>query len=187
MIKKSILSLWITLSAIQIHAQPEADAWTKYMLPAEIHTMLAAYVGNFDLEITMWMTEGEKPLVIQLQSAQQMILGGRFLELSQHGEIMEMPYESRTTIGFNNAAQKFDLTSVTNTGTGMLALSGGWDPVARVAELYGQLADPGTGQPIYVRQQIRFTDENSLLIENFDRETGGTERKTIAYRLTRAD
>jgi hypothetical protein len=62
-----------------------------------------------------------------------MLLGGRFLEMEQKGEMMGMDYQSIITMGFNNTNKKFALTTITNMGTGILSLVGDWDNTSKTA------------------------------------------------------
>ena len=103
------------------------DPWAEYMTPSDVHSVFAQYVGSFTMEITMSMGEGKEPTIIKIDSENNLLLGGRFLEMKQHGKMMGMDYQSITTIGFNNTDKKFALTTITNMGTGTLSLFGNWD------------------------------------------------------------
>ncbi len=180
------LLLTTIFSIVLYHAKAQQqDPWTAYMTPAQMHQMLAKFSGNFTMEITMWMAPGQEPMKATVPSSNKMVLGGRFLEMTQTGKMMGMDYHSITTIGFNNSDQQFALTTFTNMGTGILSLHGGWNETTKTANLRGQITNPVTKKPIQVRQQISFPDNNTLLIENFDQEEGGTERKSIQYKLSR--
>ena len=97
--KQLLTTLFIFLSVTTGKAQ-KPDPWITYMMPDEIHKMLEDYSGSFDLEISMWMGEGEKPAVVQISTMNKMILGGRFLEITQTGNMMGTDYYSIVTIGF---------------------------------------------------------------------------------------
>ncbi|MGK6352181.1 DUF1579 family protein [Parapedobacter sp. DT-150] len=182
--KKPIISLILLLASITLHAQ-EMDAWTRYMMPSDTHQLLSIYKGDFDMEITMWMDEGQEPMVVKVISVHDTILGGRFLEMKQSGNMMGMDYHSVMTLGFNNTDEQFVMTTLTNMGTGILSLAGPWNPESRTATLIGQLTNPVSKNPIHVRQQVTFVDNDTILIQNVDREGNGAEKKSIQYKLTR--
>lgn len=161
------------------------DAWTEYMTPNEVHKLLGDYMGEFNLEISMWMKEGSDPTIVHVSSFHTMILGDRFLEITQVGAMMGTEYQSITTLGFNTTNKTFSLFTLTSMGTGTLYLNGTWDSEKRTANLTGQMTNPMDGKTISVRQQITFIDENQLLIENFDTYVGGKEKKTVQYKFTR--
>lgn len=167
-----------------MHAQNQ-DPWAEYMTPSDVHTLLSHYTGNFKMEITMWMGEGTKPSVIVVNSAHMMLLGGRFLEMKQHGNMMGMDYQSVMTLGYNNADKKMALTTITNMGTGTLSLFGEWNKITKSATLFGQLTNPVTKNLISVKQVITFIDNDTILIESYDKEGDNREKKTVQYKLIR--
>jgi hypothetical protein len=182
--RKAVLLFTFLINFVPMTAQNE-DPWTEYMTPSDIHTLLAQYVGHFKMEITMSMGEGKEPAVIIVDSEQAMLLGGRFLEMKQKGNMMGMDYQAITTLGFNNTDKKFGLTTLTNMGTGTLSLFGDWDAGTRTATLYGPLTNPVTKGIISVKQIISFVDPNTIVIESFDKEGDAPEKKTVEYKFTR--
>lgn len=167
-----------------IQAQ-ESDPWTQYMMPGDMHKKLEKYSGNFEMEITMNMMDGIDPVIMKVYSLHKMILDGRFLEMTQTGDMMGMPYHSITTLGYNNSDKNYQLSTITNMGTGTLFVSGTHDQSGRTATLTGTLSNPVNGQIIQIKQVIHFIDDDNLLIENFDQEQDKTEKKTITYRFSR--
>lgn len=182
--QKFILVIALLLSSFHGNAQ-ETDPWTKYMMPGDIHKKLEQYIGNFEMEITMNMAEGVEPVIIKVYSVHKMILGGRFLEMTQSGDMMGMPYQSITTVGYNNSDKNYSLTTITNMGTGTLYLSGLQETGTQTVQLKGKLGNPINGQTIEIRQAVHFIDADNMLIENFDKESGSDEKKTVTYRFTR--
>lgn len=177
--KKAVFILFLFQSFI-MNAQ-EKDPWTVYMTPSAIHELLSKYEGEFQMEIEM--TGLKEPVI--MNSSHKMILGGRFLELKQKGKMMGMDYESIYTIGYNTIDHTFSMTTITNMGTGTLALQGEWDEGTKTATLYGQLTNPVSKQTINVKQTVTFLDDNTLLIESFDKEGDNPEKKTVQYKFVR--
>ena len=163
----------------------KADPWTEYMTPNEIHKLLGDYIGEFNMEISMWMTEGQAPEIINVSSKHKMILGNRFLEMTQTGNMMGMEYSSVSNIGYNTINKLFSLTTLTNMGTGTLYLTGSWNNKNKIATLKGQTTNPLDNKIIMVRQKISFINKDNLLIENFDTYQGQKEKKSIQYKLVR--
>lgn len=161
------------------------DPWAEYMTPSSVHTLFSQYTGSFKMEITMSMGDGKEPSIVIVDSENTMLLGGRFLELKQHGNMMGMDYQSITTLGFNNTDKKFALTTITNMGTGTLSLSGPWDEKSKSANLSGELTSPVTKNTIAVRQVVTFVGDNTILIESYDKEGDNPEKKTVQYKLVR--
>lgn len=183
--KLFILATIMTIASLGMQAQKQ-DPWMEYMMPSAVHEMLGRYTGNFTMEISMWMTASQDPQVVKVKSTNRMILGGRFLEMTQTGKMAGMDYNAITTIGYNNSDKKIALTTITNMGTGILSLTGSWNEKTELIQLTGTMTNPVTKKPIRVRQTVSFPDKDTLLIENFDKEEGAKERKSIQYRFTRA-
>lgn len=175
------LFLLLLLTKTLMVSSQENDPWTVYMTPSEKHDMLSVYVREFQMEIEM--NGLNEPVV--MNSSHQMILGGRFLELRQNGQMMGMDYESIYTIGFNTIDSTFSMTTITNMGTGTLALQGKWDQVTKIATLFGKSTNPVSGRIINVRQTLNFVDEKGLTIESFDQEGDRPERKIVEYKFSR--
>lgn len=161
------------------------DPWAEYMKPSSIHTLFQQYVGSFRMDIIMAAGEGKEPTIITVDSEHIMLLGGRFLEMKQQGNMMGMDYQSIMTLGFNNTDNKIALTTITNMGTGTLSLFGDWDDQSKSATLLGALTNPLTKNSIKVKQVLSFVDSDSILIESYDKEGDNPEKMTVQYKLTR--
>ena len=179
-----LLSIILVFNCNYMNAQNQ-DPWTEYMTPSNIHTLISQYSGDFKMEISMSMGENKEPSVISVNSKHIMLLGGRFLEMKQEGNMMGMDYESLLTLGFNNIDKKMALTTITNMGTGTLSLFGDFDEKTKSANLIGQLTNPVTKNSITVKQVITFIDSDTILIESFDKEGDSPEKKTVQYKLIR--
>ncbi|HZH66045.1 MAG TPA: DUF1579 family protein [Flavisolibacter sp.] len=180
----TLLLILLLFNCKTMNAQT-TDPWVEYLTPSGVHSLMEQYAGNFRMEITMSMGEGKEPKIVTVKSKNNMLLGGRFLEMEQKGEMMGMDYQSIITMGFNNTNKKFALTTITNMGTGILSLVGDWDQKSKTANLIGELVNPVSKQAIHVRQTVAFIDKNIILIESFDREGDRPETKTVQYKLVR--
>lgn len=182
--KKILVVIVLIFNGTFMHAQTQ-DPWTEYMTPSDVHTLLSKFVGSFQMEIAMSMGEGKDPTVITVHSDNSMLLGGRFLEMKQKGVMMGMDYQSITTIGFNNTDKKMALTTMTNMGTGTLSLVGEWNEKTKSGTLFGPLTNPVTKDTILVKQIISFINDNTILIESYDKEGEKPEKKTVQYKFIR--
>lgn len=182
--KKLLLIFTLILNFDYISAQNE-DPWIEYMTPSSIHSLLDQYTGSFRMEIAMSMGENKDPDIITVNSEHSMLLGGRFLEMKQQGNMMGMDYQAIMTIGCNNTNKKMALTTITNMGTGTLSIFGNWDEKSKLAILYGQLTNPVTKKTINVKQVVTFVDNDTILIESYDKEGEKSEIKTVEYKLIR--
>lgn len=182
--KRIVVLLMLTFSFNIMYAQNQ-DPWTDYMTPSDIHTMLTHYTGSFNMEIRMSIGEGKESPIITVSSEHTMLLGGRFLEMKQKGNMMGMDYQSIITVGFNNSNKQMSMTTITNMGTGTLSLIGPWDEKSKSANLIGEILNPVSKNTISVRQVISFVDINTILIESYDKEGDEPAKKTVEYKLVR--
>lgn len=178
------LTLLVLLMTTAAKAQKH-DPWAEYMTPSNVHTLFKQYEGNFTMDISMSMGDGKEPSIVTVNSEHNMLLGGRFLEMKQHGNMMGMDYQSIITLGFNNTDKKFALTTITNMGTGTLSLFGDWNDKSKSATLSGSLTNPVSKNTITVKQVVTFVDNDTILIESYDKEGDNPEKKTVQYKLSR--
>lgn len=163
----------------------QVDPWGEYLMPSEVHALMSKYTGRFKVEVTMLIGVDTEPTTITLDSDHTMLLGDRFLEMKQQGNMMGMDYLSILTIGYNNTDKKMALTTITNMGTGTLSLSGDFDTLSMSATLYGQLVNPVTKQVVNIKQVMTFLDSDTILIESYDQEGESAEKKTVTYKFIR--
>lgn len=181
---RPVLILLLIFKTILMNSQNQ-DPWVEYMTPSSVHTLLSQYTGDFKMEITMNTGEDLKPSVVIVDSENKMLLGDRFLEMSQKGIMMGMVYEAKMILGFNNTDKKFALTTMTNMGTGTLSMFGDWDASSNSATLFGEVTNPVSKNSIQVKQIVSYIDKDTILIESFDKEVDSLEKKTIEYKLIR--
>ncbi|RYZ97864.1 MAG: DUF1579 domain-containing protein [Sphingobacteriaceae bacterium] len=156
-----------------------------YIWPNTIHQKLAEYEGEWDEEVTMWLSPKSQPETYKIKCINKMILGGRYLQSSQRGYMMGTEFEGLTTIGYHTNNQKFTLTILNNIGTGTLTLLGFWITPFKSIELFGDIPNAENTDVIHVRQVINFIDKDNYVIQNFDKRAGHEEYKNMEYRFTR--
>jgi len=168
------LIIFFIFNTFIVNAQE--DPWLNYMTPSVIHTELKRYEGNFNLTIIPVVPEGQEKMEFAIESSIEMILGGRFLEIRQKGDMMAMPFEGITLIGYNNASNIYESISYTNFGTGMSILKGKIKTSDKTIELSGEMVNPIDKSIIKNIQIIRFVDQNEFRILSFD-QTGLQEKQ----------
>ncbi|MEO8584025.1 MAG: DUF1579 family protein [Flavitalea sp.] len=63
-------------------------AWTAYMTPGDIHTMIAKGDGEWNTEVSAWMQPNSKPVTAKGSCVNKMILGGRYQQSDYKGDFM---------------------------------------------------------------------------------------------------
>jgi len=181
------LALLSCLGMPALFAQKDsiADPWTRYMMPDKVHEFLSVYKGNWQQTSHFWMAAGQKPQTFLVSAAAEMLLGERFLQISQSGQMAGMPYEGTLLLGFNTISEEFSCIQISNFGTGTLVLKGRWKEPFKSMELYGEMQNPVARQPVKVRQVFIFTDKDHFRIENYDQQEGSAGFKSAEYIFSR--
>jgi Protein of unknown function (DUF1579) len=175
---KKYMSLFSLLAGIlfsvNLSAQSQEDmkAFMDYMTPGPIQQMMAKSAGAWTGAVTLWMQPGAPPTTSTLETANEMILGGRYLQGTHKGTLMGMPFEGIGTTGYDNAKKIFVSSWVDNTGTGILYMEGSWDAATKSINLSGKSTDPLTGKDIPTREIWKFVDDTHQVLEMYFTEKG---------------
>jgi Protein of unknown function (DUF1579) len=175
---KKYVSLFGLLAGILIssnlsaQSQEEMKAFMDYMTPGPIQQMMAKSAGAWTGIVTMWMQPGASPTNSNLETTNEMILGGRYLKGTHKGTMMGMPFEGIGTTGYDNSKKIFVSSWIDNTGTGILYMEGSWDATTKSINLSGKSTDPLTGKDIPTREVWKFVDDTHQELEMFFTEKG---------------
>lgn len=185
--KKLLLLATTVLLTASTYAQDDMEAmqtaWMEYMQPGEVHQLLASYNGEWKADMTMYMP-GSEPMKMQSTATFEMVMDGRFQKGTYAGDMMGMPFEGVSTVGYNNARQMFESTWMDNSGTGITYSEGKWDARTRTIEFKGMMTDPMTKTTNPFREVVTLTDENTHKMEMYETKEG-KETKTMEINFTR--
>jgi len=184
--KLLLVTVLTTFCYLSVFAQSDADmkAMMAYMTPGEVHQMMGKSTGTWTGAITMWMQPGAQPTNMTGEATNEMILGGRYLQSKNTGNMMGMPFEGIGTTGYDNAKKIFMTTWIDNAGTGIMYLEGTWDAQNKTINFSGKMVDPMSGKDIPVRETLKFVDDNTHVLEMFLTDKG-KEYKSMEIKYTR--
>jgi|SRR5690606_16951483 len=185
---KKIICIAFGVFAISASAQTEAEmekAWAAYMTPGKVHSMLASEVGSWDEEMTMWMGPGAQPQKFKMNCEISMIMGGRYQQGRHTGDMMGMPFEGISVVGYNNASGKMESTWVDNMGTGIMYMNAPYDGSSKTIEFKGDVVDPMTKKNKKFREVYTIVDENTRKMEMYDVGPNGKEYKSMEIIMKR--
>ena len=162
------------LNSANLSAQSQEDmkAFMNYMTPGPIQQMMAKSVGAWTGTVTMWMQPGAAPTTSTMETNNEMILGGRYLQGLHKGNMMGMPFEGMGTTGYDNARKIFVSSWVDNMGPGILYMEGSWDENTKTITMSGKSTDPVTGKDIPTREIWKFVDDTHQVLEMYFTEKG---------------
>jgi len=162
-------------------------AWMDYATPGEMQKMLAKSDGNWVGETTMWMEKGSQPMMSKSEATNKMVFDGRYQMSTHKGDMMGMPFEGISIVGYDNSKKKFVSSWIDNMGTGIMNMEGVWNASTKSIEFKGKMTDPSRpGKDCNVREVFTFVDDNTQKMEMFgpDHKTG-KEFKTMEINYTR--
>jgi hypothetical protein len=117
-----------------------------------------------------------------------MIMDGRYQQANHSGNMMGMPFEGQSTLGYDNNSKQFISTWIDNAGTGIMVLKGTWDPGSKSMTLTGKMIDPvsGTNRETDIREVFKVVDDNTQTMEMYCPGMDGKEFKTMEIKYTRS-
>ncbi|MEC5172832.1 MULTISPECIES: DUF1579 domain-containing protein [Chryseobacterium] len=162
-------------------------AWMDYATPGEMQKMLAKSDGNWVGETKMWMENGSQPMMSKSEATNKMVFDGRYQMSTHKGDMMGMPFEGISIVGYDNSKKKFVSSWIDNMGTGIMNMEGIWNASTKSIEFKGKMTDPSRpGKDCNVREIYTFVDDNTQKMEMYgpDAKTG-KEFKTMEINYTR--
>lgn len=183
----SILILVLSLQSnlySQSDQQADQKAWLEYMTPGSVHEMIAKSDGDWNEDITLWMSPDAPPTKSSGSVTNKMILGGRYQYSTHTGNMMGMPFEGINILGFDNARKVFQSSWIDNFGTGISNTEGTWDEGSKTIEFIGKSVDPMSGKEMDIRETFKIIDDKSQFMEMY-MTSNGKESKTMEIILTR--
>ena len=111
-------------------------------------------------------------------------MGGRYLVSTTKGEMMGMPFEGMSIMGFDNAKKVYTSTWIDNMGTGIMMSEGKYDEANKTIHMTGKMSDPATGKDMEIRQEIKTPDAKTQITEMYCKQNG-QEFKNMEIKLTR--
>jgi|SRR5690242_7022413 len=160
-------------------------AWKEGMTISENHKMLAKSNGTWNGEVTMWMAPGAPPQTSTSTSVTQSIYGGLYQESKHSGNMMGMPFEGQSIMGYDNMKKEFFSTWIDNMGTGVLVMTGQYDDASKKITLTGPMKCMN-GQEATMKEVFTIIDDDHQTLEMYGPDPAtGKEYKNMEIKYTR--
>lgn len=169
--------------AMTAEQQAMMDAWTKAGTKGPAHDQLAAFVGEWNAQVTMWMDPAAPPQVSAATETATSIYDGRFVQGKFNGSHQGQPFEGTSVMGYDNVRGKFTSTWFDSMSTGIFLSMGDYDAGSKTYTLRGTMADPMKPSELTpVRIDIQMIDDDHHTF-TWHEARGGKDVKTmeIAY------
>jgi hypothetical protein len=164
---------------------PEMEAMMKAMQPGENHKHLAWFAGDWTFTQKMWMDPSQPPAESSGTMKGEMILGGRYVQTQWQGNMMGMPFEGRSTEGYDNLKKEYVSSWVDNMSTGIMHSTGTCEEGGKKCTSKGDFIDPMTGKPSYMRSAVTWMDQNNFKMEMYGPGPDGKEYKMMEFSVKR--
>ncbi len=170
--------------------EPDAaamQAWMQALRPGEHHAWLEPFVGTWKTTTRYWMGgPGSEPVEVEGTAESRWVLGKRFVEIHTEGQVMGMPNEGISFLGYDNHRRLYVGSMMSTLGTHILTMSGSRPPGTDAVTMYGEMDEPGlvTGRTVkFVR---RLVDADTHVLEMVDLHAGD-DYKVVEVRFERAE
>ena len=183
------LSLSLSLAAVAAaHAQGDKakpsgmESMMKAGAPNDHHKSLQRFTGDFSYHMKVWTAPCQPPAESDGTMHGESLLGGRFVQMVYHGQLMGQAFEGRGLQGFDNHKNELINYWMSNMDTGVQSSSGPCeDATHKVCTLLANITD-AKGQPVTTKQVITWVDDNNYRMEMFLVRPGG--ESTQSFEIT---
>ena len=151
--------------------------------PNENHKFLEKFVGKWETSSTVFGSEPDKG-----NAKAEMILGGRFLEMSYQGNFVGLALKGKLTLGFDNYKNKYTAVFLDNLSTSIMTAEGMLDQTGKVLSLWGTMDEWMTDEhdkPVMYR--YTFLNELQIDFEVHDLSIVNGETLVIKVIYTKSD
>jgi hypothetical protein len=196
---KSICSVLVTLFILAAtpitwaqhqHSSDEnamMENWMKYASPGKPHQFLAMREGDWEVTITMWMQPGAPSNETKGTAHGKMILGGRYLQMQQHGMMMGMHFEGTTITAYDNHLNRFISIWIDNMGTGVTQSSGTLDKTGKILTETAEMFDPMSGQNLKMKTVVTQISQDKFVFAMYHSMPDGKEFKSMEMEYSRSN
>ena len=150
----------------------EMKAYMDYLTPGPFHKHLAQSEGNWDYQMKIFAEPGKDPVIERGTAKVEMILGGRYLQMTHEGTAWGMPFQAIQIFGFDNVKQEFLAYWIDNMGTGFTVSSGKMDFNKGYLEMFGSFVDAAVKKDVNFRCVLKSTDIDNFSIQMYVTKEG---------------
>lgn len=165
--------------AQQSDTEATAKAWMDFMTPGKMHDWMAKWNGTWEAEVSQWMDPAAPASKSKAVNVQSSIMNGLYTVGKFTSNMMGMPMEGQSTMGYDNVKKMFISTWVDNFGSGIVVLTGNYDEATKTLHLKGKQTDPTTGKDCDLREEMKIVDDNTYTLTMFGTGADGKEMKVM--------
>ncbi len=165
--------------------QEMVDAWTRAGMKGAAHEQLAAFAGEWDAKVLMWMDPSAPPQESTATESAALVYDGKYVQSRFNGTYRGKPFEGTSVMGYDNLRGRYTSIWFDSMATGIFMSMGAYDPATSTYTLFGTMADPMKPTELTpVRVTIRMIDDDHHTFE-WHESHAGAEIKTMEIAYTR--
>jgi len=172
-----------TAAAIAVSATSDPESRTSPQQPGPEHARLAAMVGTWDVEMSIWSQPGRPALTVKATSTIRALFGGLFVEEQIEGALMGTPFTTMAWTGFNTDTRKYEATRIASTNPIRIAETGVFDEKTKRFELSADYSM--AGDTWHQRTVIEQTSRDVMIAASYLRFGAVPEWKGVEIKYTR--
>jgi hypothetical protein len=166
----SLVALVVSASTVSAQEPPK---------PTDQHKVLAQDVGKWKTEVAMFMPGEDQPSKSNGTEENEAICNGLFVQSVFKGEIMGMPFEGHSIMGYDVFKKKYTGIWVDNFGTSLYQMEGNYDAAKKTMTVVMTGPDPTTGKNMTMKSVTTYTDDNTKTFEMFGPDPTGQSDKMV--------
>jgi hypothetical protein len=150
--------------------------------PGPAHKALEPLVGDWNVEVKMWMAPDAPPSITKGTAKSTWTLKNRFVQQEFSGEFMGKPFSGISFTGYDNVRQKYRSVWIDDMSTTMITSEGDADTAGKVITLGGDYACALSGEKHKASKQVyRILSRDKHVFEMYDPAQGDAKTMEITY------
>jgi hypothetical protein len=159
--------------------------WAALSKPGTSHSLLAPFVGEWNVRLTFWSGPQSKASVSNGTSTISWILGKRFVQERFQGKAGGEAFDGMGLMGYDNGSRSFKTIWLDSLNTAMTMASGRYVPESNTFELTSDVYDPLVSGEKTVRSTLQFTSNDAYVFTMIDRSPEGKEFVSLTMEYSR--
>jgi hypothetical protein len=164
-------------------AQEMTPEQLAYYMPGEHHKLLEVFVGSWDATVEMAGPEGA--MTMQGSMEARLVMGGRYLQQDFKADMMGMPFEGMSLMGYDGLGRVFESIWIDNSTTDLTTSTGFAAPDGVNFTMLSEEVDQATMTKREVEQRTRVVSRDEIVYEHWSAGADGAQTKTLTVTYKR--
>jgi hypothetical protein len=172
------------LQAVPYNAQKEEGSTIKGAMPGPVHKEMAKRAGEYTTHSKFTAYPSGPAQESDGTAKLTLLLGGRFLQEENQGQLGGMPTTSHHLYGYNNSSKKYEAVWMYTQGTGMMTMTGTTLDEGKTVK-YTAHFDDDNGRQQTLEVNTRSIDDDHFSVSLIGRSPEGRQGPTLETTYTR--